>query len=238
MDVLWHRTWPEIAELHVFDPEGDVLLIFERFQEDDLEEPAPPEETPPLSADVPDWPEPDLGPPEAAPPLSADTPDWLEAEPESVREESQAETTRAMDGLTNPETSPSTCSARRKSKSRVEEVQMRVSSRHLILASPTFRTCLGSDMYPEGRTLQSEGHVVIPLHDEDPDAMIILLNIIHGLSSKVPRRVDLNILSKIATAVNHRHMHEAVGIWSDTWIENLKRDEGLPSSYTPDAVLS
>jgi hypothetical protein len=33
-------------------------------------------------------------------------------------------------------------------------------------------------------------------------------------------------------------MHEAVGIWSDTWIENLKRDEGLPSSYTSDAVLS
>lgn len=68
--------------------------------------------------------------------------------------------------------------------------------------------------------------------------MIILLNIIHGLSSKVPRRVNLNTLSKLAVTVNHRHMHEAVELWSDTWIENLKRDEGLAESYTPEILLS
>ncbi|KAH7378860.1 hypothetical protein BKA64DRAFT_240654 [Cadophora sp. MPI-SDFR-AT-0126] len=218
MDASWHRTWPEMAELHVFDPEGDVLLILERYQEDDLEEP---------------------GPPEAAPPLSADILDWPEHEPGPVRYESQAETAGIeVDGLTKPESSAFTFLTRRESKPRVEKVQLQASSKHLILASPTFRTSLGSGTYPEGRTLQVEGNLVIPLPDEDPDAMIILLNIIHGPSSKVPRRVDLNMLSKLAIAVNHRHMHEAVGIWSDTWIENLKRDEGLPSSYTPDALLS
>ncbi|KAH7379023.1 hypothetical protein BKA64DRAFT_728156, partial [Cadophora sp. MPI-SDFR-AT-0126] len=56
MDAPWHRTWPEMGKLHVFGPEGDVLLILERFQEDDLEEPAP---SAPLSADAPDWPEPE-----------------------------------------------------------------------------------------------------------------------------------------------------------------------------------
>ncbi|KAH7413256.1 hypothetical protein BKA64DRAFT_719186 [Cadophora sp. MPI-SDFR-AT-0126] len=135
MDAPWHQTWPEMGELHVFDPEGDVLLILERYQEDDLEE-------------------------------------------------------------------------------------------------------QGSETYPEGRTLRDQGHLIIPLPNKDPDAIIILLNIIHRLSSKVPRQVDLNMLSKIAIAVNHRQMHETVGMWTDTWIENLKRDEGLLSSYTPDALLS
>ncbi|KAH7363900.1 hypothetical protein BKA65DRAFT_446423 [Rhexocercosporidium sp. MPI-PUGE-AT-0058] len=240
MDTPLHRTWPEmtwpeIARLHVFDPEGDVILILERTLEDDLEVPAP---ASPLSLDIPDWPEPepDLDPPEASQPVVVS--DWPEAEPESLRYESQPETTGVSGGLTKPETSTSTYSVRQESKPNVEKVQMRVSSKHLILASPTFRTSLGSGTYPEGRTLQSEGHLVIPLPDDDPDVMIILMNIIHGHSSEVPRRLDLSMLSKIAIAVNHRRMHEAVGIWSETWIENLKRDEGLPSSYTPDAVLS
>jgi hypothetical protein len=57
-----------------------------------------------------------------------------------------------------------------------------------------------------------------------------------GLSSKVPRRVDLNMLFRLAVAVNHRHMHETVKLWSDTWIENLKRDEGLPGHGIKDSI--
>jgi hypothetical protein len=33
-------------------------------------------------------------------------------------------------------------------------------------------------------------------------------------------------------------MHEIVALWSDTWIENLKKDEGPPDSYTPEILLS
>ncbi|PVH71554.1 hypothetical protein DL98DRAFT_596822 [Cadophora sp. DSE1049] len=43
-----------MAELHVFDPEGDVLLILKRHQEDDSEDLAPSEAAPSLSADAPD----------------------------------------------------------------------------------------------------------------------------------------------------------------------------------------
>lgn len=236
MDAPWPRTWPKMAELHVFDPEGDVLLILERYQEDDLAASVDEEKTESVPEDG--FVSEERGPPEA-PPLSADILGWPEPERESVRCESQAETAgAAVDGLTKSESSASAFLASRKSKPRIEKVQMRASSKHLILASPIFRTSLGSDTYPEGQTLQNEGNLVVPLPDDDPDAMIILLNIIHGLSSKVPRRVDLNMLTKLAVAVNHRHMHEAVGLWSDTWIENLKRDEGLPSSYTPEILLS
>lgn len=30
MDASWPLTWPEPAELHIFDPAGDVLLIYDR----------------------------------------------------------------------------------------------------------------------------------------------------------------------------------------------------------------
>lgn len=41
-------------------------------------------------------------------------------------------------------------------------------------------------------------------------------------------KVSLKMLSRLAFAVNHRQMHEAVELFSDSWIENLKRDLSLP----------
>ncbi|CZS92471.1 uncharacterized protein RAG0_03050 [Rhynchosporium agropyri] len=215
MDSTWHRTWPETAELHICDPEGDILFILERYQVDDSEE---------------------RGPPEAAP-LSEGILDWPAHEPDPVQYDSQVETAESeVDGLTKPEIPACGFLAKRELIPRVEKVQLRASSKHLILASSTFRSSLSSDTYLEGRALRNEGNLVIPLPGDDPDSMIILLNVIHGLSSKVPRRVDLNMLSKLAVAVNHRHIHEAVGICPDTWIENLKRDDGFPSSYRPEIL--
>jgi hypothetical protein len=117
------------------------------------------------------------------------------------------------------------------------EVQMRVSSKHLILASSTFCTSLGSDIFPEGRTLQTEGSVVVLLPDEDPDAMTILMHIIHRLTSKAPRFVSLETLTKLASVVNDRQMHDAVEFFSDTWIEKLKPIvNALPSSHTTEVL--
>lgn len=239
MDAPWPRTWPEMAELHVFDPEGDVLLILERPpKEDDLVEPTDEEKSDsvPKGGFVSEKGSPLVE--DEAPTLSECAPLWPEPEWESAPCASQAEIPGAeVDGMMKPESSGSAFLTSRETKPRVEKVQMRASSKHLILASSTFRISLGSDTFSEGRILRTEGSLVIPLPDEDPDAMIILLNIIHGLSSKVPRRVDLNMLSKLAVAVNYRQMHEAVELWSDTWIENLKRDEGLPGSYIPEILL-
>jgi hypothetical protein len=59
------------------------------------------------------------------------------------------------------------------------EVHMRVSSRHMILASRSFRDMPGNDNFEEGQTLRSEGKVNV-LPKDDPDAFIVLLNVIHG----------------------------------------------------------
>lgn len=230
MDKPWPRNWPEKAELHIFDPEGDVLLVLERqLKEDDLVEPVD-EGKSGITLD------PFIADEEPIPLASVE--DLPEPEEKSVSCEPQAESFGAgVDNMTKPASSASASLDRWEREPRVEKVQMRASSKHLILASPIFRISLGSDTYSEGRILQIEGNFVLPLPDEDPDAMVILLNIIHGLSKKVPRRVDLKMLSKLAVVVNYRKMQEAVELWSDTWIENLKRDKSLPNSYMPERRL-
>ena len=60
------------------------------------------------------------------------------------------------------------------------EVYGLVGAHRLVRRIATFRTSLGSGTYSEGRILQIEGNLAVPLPDEDPDVMIILLNIIHG----------------------------------------------------------
>jgi hypothetical protein len=149
MDASWPRTWPEVAELHVFDPEGDVLLILDRcLKEDGLVESVNKEKR----ESVLDRPEPEQ---ESVPyETPAEIPNWPEPEPESVPYEIPAEIPEAeVDGMTEPENSASAFLACQEAKPKIEKVQMRVSSRHLILASPTFRISLGSDTYSEGRIL-------------------------------------------------------------------------------------
>lgn len=113
------------------------------------------------------------------------------------------------------------------------EVHCVVSSRHMMHASEQFHRILSGN-YNEGITLRNKGHVVIPL-SADLDAMIILLNIIHGSSRKVPRQVSFDVLKKLAVLVCELGMLETVQFFSDTWIDNFQR-LGLPTCYN-DNVL-
>jgi len=114
------------------------------------------------------------------------------------------------------------------------DVHMRVSSKHLILASPVFRRMLGPT-FEEGQGLRTEGSTDIALGDDDPDAFYILMNIIHSITRKVPRCVTLDMLAKLAVLVNYYQMHEAVEPFSDSWITNLVQ-EGLPDCFCADAI--
>jgi hypothetical protein len=232
-------------ELHVFDPKGDVLLILGRCPEKDLVEvveEAPVEDCSPSSG----WDRPlevypvldELPPPEVedAPAPESELPVPSEPEAWEPGAESEIQNYPITPRPESPVSSASFGSFWRK-KQKTQEVQMRVSSKHLILVSPTFRTSLGSDTFPEGRTLQTEGSVVVPLPDEDPEAMTILMDIVHGRTKRVSRQVNLGTLTKLAVVVNHRQMHEVVEFFSDTWIENLKPIAGLiPGSPTSEVL--
>jgi hypothetical protein len=113
------------------------------------------------------------------------------------------------------------------------EVHCVVSSRHMMHASQHFQTVLSGD-FREATTLRTKGHVTIPLL-ADLDAMIILLNIVHGASRKVPRHVSLEELSKLAILVSSFGMLETVQFFSDTWIDNYQM-EGFPKSYNENVL--
>jgi hypothetical protein len=108
------------------------------------------------------------------------------------------------------------------------EVHCVVSSKHMMHASENFQVLLSGNSY-EGVTFRRNGHVSIPL-SADFDAMIVLLNIIHGASRKVPRQTSFEVLKKLAVLVCELGMLDTVQFFSDTWIDNFQR-LGLPTSY-------
>lgn len=108
------------------------------------------------------------------------------------------------------------------------EVHCIVSSKHMILASPVFGKLLAGDS-AEAKLFRAKGHAKIRVL-ADFDIMVILLNVIHGSSRKVPRQVTLDELSSIAQLASKFGMTEAVQFFSDTWIDALER-EGFPRTY-------
>ncbi|KAK2873447.1 hypothetical protein FQN49_002370 [Arthroderma sp. PD_2] len=102
-----------------------------------------------------------------------------------------------------------------------EEITMHVSSRHLILASPVFRVML-QHKFNESNVLRVTGSVEIPLPDDDPDAFLIILNIIHGHLRQVPLEVDLHMLTQLAILVDKYELHERIEMFASFWFRNLK----------------
>lgn len=103
-----------------------------------------------------------------------------------------------------------------------EAIDMQVSSKHLTLASPVFKAMLSRN-YLEGATLNTMGSVQVNL-DDDSQALVVLLSIIHSQPSKIPSSIDLNLLVGIATLVDKYQLHEAAALLSGYWINALKRE--------------
>jgi hypothetical protein len=136
-------------------------------------------------------------------------------------------------GLTTPVTSAREGIASGSDELPSTPVNMLVSSKHMILASSVFATMLKVD-YKEGSTLESKGKVEISLPDEESDLFAILLNIIHGRTKQVPRRIDLVQLTKLSILVDKYQMQEVVGVFAEIWIDALKAN--LPKDHTEDLL--
>jgi hypothetical protein len=90
-----------------------------------------------------------------------------------------------------------------------DHMRVRVSSRHLVLASRTLKLLLPNS--PEW-----------PLLDDEPNAVLILLSVIHGRYWNVPCNVDLATLTEIAILVDKYDLHEAVSVMKDQWLHHLE----------------
>ncbi|PVH85238.1 hypothetical protein DL98DRAFT_583833 [Cadophora sp. DSE1049] len=110
------------------------------------------------------------------------------------------------------------------------EVEMLVSSRHMIFVSPVFKAMLQSNMR-EGCELQSTGRVEVPLPEDNPAALEILLNIIHGRSKLVPAVLYPDKLQDISMLVDNYEISEIVQIYAQAWFRQL--DAIVPNEPGP-----
>jgi hypothetical protein len=231
MESSWPTAWPNVEltdVLHIFDPNGDVLLQLVSYRAYNSNQAPVINELLPMADEslaLHLAPENECAPQEER--SSFETPqddESLDLQPPTWIEEDSACDLRA--------------SQLEPGKDRELEftrtIYLRVSSRHLILASAMFRTMLSSDKFSEGRSLHSEGNLIIKLPD-DPAALIILMYIVHGMTRKVPRHVPLDTLARLASLVSYYQLHEAVELFSDTWIANLKQ-KAFPRTRVPDAI--
>jgi hypothetical protein len=113
------------------------------------------------------------------------------------------------------------------------EVRMRVSSKHLILASSVFQVLLRGS-FGESQALRSAGRAEFQLPDDNAHAMEIILNIIHGRFRKVPRDIDSRTLTRISVLIDKYCLHEATEVFTDMWFENLKANP--PRTFTDELM--
>lgn len=115
----------------------------------------------------------------------------------------------------------------------VSEVQMLVSSRHLTSASPVFKAMLRSNTFREGQTLSATGKVSVPLPDDDPDALKLLLDILHHRTLQVPKTISLSTMTNLTILVDKYQMVEVLGAYQHIWLgdENLV-EESFPTTFS------
>jgi hypothetical protein len=109
-----------------------------------------------------------------------------------------------------------------------------VCSRTLARTSPVWKAMLFGG-FKESRP--TEGEWIISLSNDDSEALLTLLNIIHGKFGMVPDTPRLEELYRILCVANKYDMTEAVRPWADNWVkltEELQKEKagGDPAMLT------
>lgn len=102
-----------------------------------------------------------------------------------------------------------------------DDAHFLVSSKHMKLASPYFQSLL-SDSWPHGKALATKGTVRVAIKDCRPTILLLILNIIHGHTRKVPREVSFQQLADFSVATDFFQCHEVVEVFASMWIGLLK----------------
>jgi hypothetical protein len=211
------------VELHTLDPNGDLLMQLFRQPAEDLDsnhsDDTETSKDPEPNTSGEEEPRDDPSTPVSDVPAEEAEDEIANIEPVSIQDD--LSNMKLSDGGSEPE---------------LEEVKILASSRHMALASPVFRSMLDKNKFSEGRTLHAEGSVQISFPDDDPDAFLVLLNVIHGLTRAVDRHPDLNLLTELAILVDKYHCLQTVEVFAEIWIDNLLDDMGLPVKYTEDVI--
>ncbi|EWG41193.1 hypothetical protein FVEG_15245 [Fusarium verticillioides 7600] len=100
------------------------------------------------------------------------------------------------------------------------QVVFRVSAKHLCLASPVFRRMI------QGQFKESEpneqGLFEIRTSEWDAEALLIILDIIHGHHSSVPKRPSLDVIAQIGIIADYYDCLEVVKTFFQHWHLTMK----------------
>ncbi|POR32029.1 Uncharacterized protein TPAR_07766 [Tolypocladium paradoxum] len=102
------------------------------------------------------------------------------------------------------------------------EVCFRLSSKHLKTASKYFRTQLRSP-WKEHIDVAEDGSCIVRAEEWNEQALLIVMNIIHGRSKQVPRNLNLQLMAQVAVIVDYYACHEATWFFHKTWVGNYIR---------------
>lgn len=113
-------------------------------------------------------------------------------------------------------------------------LQIKVSSKHLILASDIFKTKLRH--FSRTTSLRPDGRIHLSVAQGfDARAAAIVLTAVHGKAFKTPKTVDLETLAQIAFFADKFQLVEAVSVYADRWISKLLSQ--LPETYNRKLIL-
>ncbi|KAF4335870.1 hypothetical protein FBEOM_10295 [Fusarium beomiforme] len=100
------------------------------------------------------------------------------------------------------------------------ELEFRVSAKHLCLASPVFRSMINGS-FKESQP-NDEGLLEVRTSEWNAQALLIVLDIIHGHHRSVPRRLSRDIIAQIGLIVDYYDCLEVVQIFGDSWFMNVQ----------------
>jgi hypothetical protein len=84
-------------------------------------------------------------------------------------------------------------------------------------------------VFAEGCELAAAGKVEVSLPDDVPEALTILLVILHSLGKNIKTRLKLLTVINVARLIDKYQLHNAVLPFSSIWVQNLKDVRGGPS---------
>ncbi|KAK7999531.1 hypothetical protein PG990_012131 [Apiospora arundinis] len=207
----------ESSQLHEIDPDGDLVLIYECINESfpdwvEHSESNTFDETAASAEKKRKYSEAFGGNPTAV--ESVDT--GAISQPPPERHTIQPATTNTPARKHQEEAISDQC------RQHKDLVRMRVSSKHLKLASD----------YLQYKGPKEE---IVIFGWPDSDAMLTLMNIIHGRHRSVPRQISLVKLARIAYLVDEYGCNEVVDVFAERWISSLMHT--LPLEYGRSLVL-
>ncbi|RDW64499.1 uncharacterized protein DSM5745_09910 [Aspergillus mulundensis] len=97
------------------------------------------------------------------------------------------------------------------------EIRFQVSSAHLILASPVFKSAL-TGSWKESVEFKTKGTVELVAIGWNEEALLVFLRIIHCMPLELPDKMPLEALAKLAVVADFYDCMKLIAFFADTWL--------------------